>query len=94
MATKTKTPVVDINIVRGPIMHTWNAVGYDAMAEGRISNLAAVECCIDANRLTSFAYGESGKAAAKAAEAEIDRAIAAHGYPKVLRAIGRAISLT
>ena len=89
-----KQQVVDIEKVLGPIMETWNAIGFDVMSAGeRIRNADAVECCIDADRLTQFAYGEQGKAAAREADAEITRAIAAHGYEKVLRALARAIRL-
>lgn len=91
---KTSEPVVNIELVRGPIVTTYSAIGYDLAELGRVTNLGAIEACIDANRLTSFAHGESGKATAAAAEAEIDRAIKAHGYQKVLRALGRAIKLT
>lgn len=84
-----KQPTIDIEIMHGPILTVWNAIGYDSLAEGSIPNISAIEGCIDANRLTMFCRGEAGKRA----EAELDRAIKAHGYPKVLRALARAITL-
>ena len=92
-----KSPLINIELVRGPILTVWNAIGYDmeqACRGERMTNSAMVEACIDADRLTFFAYKGKNDPAALAAEAEIDRAIKAHGYPRVLRALARAIHLT
>lgn len=88
---KPKVPLVDLELVRGPINTVWNAIAYD-MSElpGRMSNAAMVEACIDADRLTFFAPGSEK---AKLADAEISRAIDAHGYDKVLRFLSKNISL-
>jgi hypothetical protein len=95
MKAKTpKAPVIDIEIMRGPILTVWNSIGGDYSDLGRVTNLSAIEASIDADRLTTFrGYGDKGKAASVAAEAELQRAIDAHGYDKVLRALGRAIRL-
>lgn len=89
-----KAPIVNFDLVRGPILTVWNAIGADFSELGRFSNATAVEACIDADRLTFFpGYGEKGKAAAVAAQTEIDRAIKENGYPKVLNALSRNIRL-
>lgn len=88
-----KTPIVNVELLRGPIYSAWNAVAGDLAELGRVTNKGAIECCIDADRMTMFAYGEQGKTAAAAAEAELTRAIDANGYTKVLAALSRAIKL-
>lgn len=85
-----KTTIIDVELLRGPIMVVWNAVAGDLEELGRVTNTAAVECCIDANRMTYFGH----KNEAVAAEAELTRAISEHGYAKVIRALSRAIKLT
>jgi hypothetical protein len=82
-----RQPIIDAELLRGPVLVVWNAIGND-LGDERISNTAAVECCIDADRLSQFA-GEAGRKA----DAELTRAIEAHGYAKVLRALARAIRL-
>jgi hypothetical protein len=87
---KGKTPLINIDLVRSPILQTWSAIASDWMQlEGRHTNAGAIEGCIDADRLTMYA----NKAEAKIAEAELDRAIKAHGYTKVLNTLSRAIRL-
>lgn len=85
-----------IELVRGPILDTWQYIGSDCeqcaaeMGE-RLDNEAAIEGCIDANRLTSCAMGD--KAKAQAAEAAITEAIKAHKYTKVLKFLSKHIRL-
>lgn len=93
-----KSRIIDIDIMYGPVMTVANAIAGDyesgcrEMGE-KVTNIALIEGCIDADRLTFFASGEKGMAAAKAAEAELDRAIDQHGYDKVLKALSRAIRI-
>ena len=95
----TKKPsIVDVELLRGPVVRTWGAIGGDleaaCMEEGHnLRNIEAVECCLDADRLTLFADCDRDRASAQAAEAELKRAIAAHGYPKVLALLARRIVL-
>jgi len=90
-----KQQTINVDIMRGPILEVWNAIGGDSeqafadMGE-TIKNTHAIEACIDANRLTTFVRD---KAEAASAEAELDRAIDAHGYNKVLRVLSRRIPL-
>lgn len=82
---------VDVSKVSGAIVQVWNAIAYDldeaaATCGERVTNTAAVEACIDADRLVTFARDA-------AAEAEVQRAIAAVGYPAVLRKLAREIKL-
>jgi hypothetical protein len=100
MTTTKRAPKVnlDFDLLRGPILVTWNAIAGDLAATcaesgQRLTNESAVECCIDADRLTFFARGADERAAAEAAEQELSRAIGAHGYPRVLRALARRFSL-
>jgi hypothetical protein len=88
-----KTPIVNVELLRSPIYTVWNHVAGDLSELGRVTNKGAIECCIDADRMTSFAHGEQDKAAAAAAETELTRAIDANGYAKVLSALARAIRL-
>lgn len=90
--TKKQT-IVDMDKVRGPIVSVWGQIAADAVELGRLSNAGAVELCIDADRLTFFAYGDRGKQAAAEAEAELENAIKAHGYTKVLKVLARSIRL-
>lgn len=92
------TQIIDMEIMRGPILTVWNAIAGDLDtsvrdAGERLTNIAAVECCIDADRLTFFAHKGKKDERARAAEAELDRAIKAHGYDKVLRTLARHLSL-
>lgn len=97
MTTKTKPVKIDMNVMRGPILKVWNAIAgdlSDACAEdgGGMKDIDAVECCIDADRMTFFA-DKFDMTEAKAAEAELTRAIAEHGYARVLRKLARELSL-
>jgi hypothetical protein len=95
---KTATKVnVNVDVMLGPILKVWNAIAgdlSDALAEdgGGMRNIDAIECCIDADRLTFFA-DRFDRDEANAAEAELRRAIDAHGYDKVLRKLSREIAL-
>lgn len=59
MKLKDLTPeqVVKVNRV---INQVWQQIGYDVLEVGRISNKGAVECCLDANRPSTFC-GQAGK---------------------------------
>lgn len=94
----TKNQIIDLTIMRNPITVVAQAIAGDiesSMAEAgeRLTNAIMIESCIDAGRMTSFARGEAGKADATSAEAELARAIKAHGYPKVINALSRAIRI-
>ena len=90
LVKKSREKIVDVELCRGPINRTWGQIAFDC---GFVrSNAGAIELCIDADRLTSFARG-AAKDDALAAEKELDRAIKQHGYSKVLRALARSISL-
>lgn len=84
---------VNMEVMRGPMWTVWNAIAADWAELGRVTNKGAVEATIDADRMTFFAYGEKGRAAAAAAEAELDRAIKAHGYEAVLNYLSRKVRL-
>lgn len=67
--TKTTKRIVNLDLVRGPILTVWNAIAPDFAELGPMTNTAAIEACIDANRITFFAgSSEQDKAAAHAAE--------------------------
>lgn len=90
--------IIDIDVMRGPIMGVWNEVCYDLQTScsennQRLTNTIAIECCIDADRLTTHNRGGIYSNDAKAAEAELDRAIKEHGYTKVFNALCRGIRL-
>lgn len=92
-----REPIINLDVVRGPILTVWNAIGYDmeqACRDGgeRMTNISMIEACIDADRITFFMSKKDPRALA--AEAEIDRAIKTHGYDRVLRALARGIHLT
>lgn len=101
MATTTKRQPkveIDIAVVRGPILTVWNAIAGDLddaadQAGGGLDNTSAIEACIDAGRLVFFARGWDGIAAGRTAEIELDRAIDAYGYDRVLRKLAREIVL-
>jgi hypothetical protein len=96
MQTSTPTQPLDhafLAIVRPAIMSTWNYIGSDSEQLAhecgeRLTNEAALEGCIDANRLASFA-GENGKRA----DVLVTNAIDVHGYQKVMAYLKRHVRL-
>lgn len=90
---KPKPGIVNIDLLRDPILSTWSVIASDAMELGDMTNAGAIEMCIDADRMTFYASGVKGKTAAGDAEKELDRAIKAHGYKKVLNSLSRSIRL-
>lgn len=90
---KTAAAIINIDLVRDPILSTWSVIASDAMALGDMTNAGAIEMCIDADRMTFYAIGAKGKTAAEVADKELDRAIKAHGYKKVLNSLSLAIRL-
>jgi hypothetical protein len=96
MAKATKIEM-NVDLVVGEIMNVWNSIAgdLDACCEEageRMTNAAAIEACIDANRMTQFA-SSFGKERAKEAEAEVHRAITVYGYGRVLLHLSRKVSL-
>ena len=64
-----------------PLYQVWNAIGYDMYECGEeLSPEIIIECCIDANRLTTFVDGDEGIAA----EQLVTQLIKEHGYNEVL----------
>jgi hypothetical protein len=66
----------------------WNDIGYDVMDMGDCTNEAAIECCIDANRPSSF-HGQKGQEV----EDTLRALYAEHTYPKVLKWLSKHIHL-
>lgn len=99
MRRAAKLPKLDadlIKVVEGPILSTWQAIGNDICEAGGgdVDSETAVECCIDADRLSEYGNSyEEGHQEVEAAKKAIDAAIDAHGYPKVLRFLGRQLRL-
>lgn len=85
---KPAEQVIDIDAIRQGIVNTWSQIGSDVEAVEGCNNLIAVECCIDADRLTTF-----GEEEGKAADKLVGEAIEKHGYEKVLRYIAKNIRL-
>ena len=47
-----------------PLYQVWNAIGYDlydSLGAEELTPEVIIECCIDANRLSTFVEGEEGK---------------------------------
>lgn len=104
LATASKLSQPFLDVVSGPILSVWAEVAYDASqleGGGRISYQSAVEVCIDADRLwwpTSVPNPKDEHACKRferrvLADATVVKAIAVHGYPKVLRYLGNKLKL-
>ena len=79
-----------INLVNNPINNVWQTIGSDLYAVveecgDTLGNEEAIECCIDANRLTMYGH--------KDAENAIDNAVKQHGYGKVHKYLCKNIKL-
>ena len=87
-------PALDNTIIeqlRQPIITTWNAIAYDLMASAEVmgdelDNDAAIEGCIDANRL----HLNGGD---KAADQLVLALVLEHGYGVVLRFLSKNFRL-
>lgn len=73
----------------------WQQIAPDVLATSpRISNVSAVEACIDADRLTfNCGYGRRGKADGEAAQVLVRQMIADAGYGPTLRYLARHVKL-
>lgn len=91
MTTTAKTSIIDLELMRDPIHHTWSQIAFDC--DFVKTNADAIELCVDADRMTFHASGKDAKARAVAAEKELDRAIKAHGYKKVASVLSRNVRL-
>ena len=79
-----------------PLYQVWNAIGYDMYdvfddpeCDEELTPEVIIECCIDANRLTTFVDGEEGKAA----EALVTQLIKEHGYDEVLKFLAKTFPM-
>ncbi len=77
--------------LHGPIMRVWNYIGYESMQLAqecgeRMTNAAAMEGCIDANRL-------SGCANDPVSDQLVSDLIDEHGYDKVSKFLCKHIKL-
>ena len=95
IASRPVTPVfapAELALVHGAVMEVWQKLGWEALrgckeAGARLSNLGAIEFCVDAGNLTLHARD------GRKAEAVVDKAFAANPYDKVLAAIGKGLRL-
>ena len=81
-----------IQAVRPAIMQVWNYIGADSYACAqecgeRLTNEAALEGCIDADRIATLCKKPE-------VDALIGEAIKEHGYGKVMASLKRNIRLT
>jgi hypothetical protein len=80
-----------IDIVHSPINRVWNDCAADiadanaACGEGEVTNMEAIEICIDADRLTMTGFKEANDS--------VMAQIKIHGYHKVLRYLSKHIHL-
>jgi hypothetical protein len=77
--------------MRKPIRKVWGMVATDVMRDAetmgeRIDNECAIECCIDADRI-SYEARDSHAAGA------LDAVLTKYGYPEVLRFLSNRIRL-
>jgi hypothetical protein len=80
--TTTQALMALADLVGQEIGSTWSAIGVDcimATGGGELDSETAMECVLDANRMTTF-----GGASGAAADALVSEAIIAHGYGTVL----------
>lgn len=95
---------LDIDKVRLPIIYVWSQVASDMEHNAEagafeLTNIVAIEVCLDCNNLTNFwddlKFKPKGSEASEAliAQAEIDKAQGRFGYDKVLRYLARNIQL-
>lgn len=93
MPKTTTAPITIPAELLGAINQTWGAVAsdlYEAAAEAgdRITNEAAIECCIDANRLAMYG-GKNGKAM----DELVTKLIKEHGYNVVMKQLKKELKL-
>lgn len=93
-ARKLKPVVLPEGLV-GAIYVVWSQIGHDveqcaADCGETVDNESAVESCIDADRLEMYGPKSRAKELSKA----LDKMIAEHGYPRVLRAISKVCRLS
>ena len=93
--TDTTTTTQDLmalaDLVGREVTSTWSAIGLDcimATGGGDFDSETAMECVIDANRMTTY-----GGASGAAADALVSKAIATHGYSTVLTHLSRHFNL-
>jgi hypothetical protein len=77
--------------LKRPILKVWNMIGHDLLRDcvaigEPLDNDAAIECCIDADRLVYEARDTS-------ANAMLDMMLEKHGYPCVLAFLSKKIRL-
>jgi hypothetical protein len=81
-----------VRLVERPIHACWGEIAYDVPEP--VSNADAIELAIDADRLKTFSGSHRRDVeAARAADAAIGEAIAAHGYSKMLRFLAKHVRL-
>lgn len=87
-ATMTGTPKLDatfVEQVRQPIAQTFHALIDTSFDFEGMSRLEAMEMALDASYLRTYGFPQ--------AEALVDAACKAYGYPKVLRFLAKHIAL-
>ena len=87
-----------LTLVSREVHRTWQVIGYDVLsacaeAGERCTNEAAVEACIDADRLWANAQTKADEARGREAQEALRAAFKVHGYDIVLRALARDIHL-
>ncbi len=87
-----KVPESLLDVVRKPILRTWDNIAADGYELCEGDNECAIELCIDANRLTSFAHGKELEEA-KAADKVLDDVMKDCDYKKVLKFLSKRIQL-
>lgn len=77
------------------VRQCWQSIGNDILTcaqecgDNDVSNLAAVEACLDANRLTMYPGGDAGKEA----DAFVSECASQGRYAELERAVAKACSL-
>jgi hypothetical protein len=79
----------NLKIITSSITATWSAIGDDVLeSQPNIKNLAAIEACVDADRMDTF-DGARGKQAHEL----LRQMYAMRGYVQTLRMLAKRISL-
>jgi hypothetical protein len=80
------TTLEEQRILNSTINNVWGSIAdSDVQREIGNDNEAAIEACIDADRLTTFGFPQ--------ADALVNAAVKAHGYTKVLKRLSKMIRL-
>jgi hypothetical protein len=86
--TKIELTSAQLKVISRGIHHVWNDIAADLEMDDEFDNFAAIECCVDANRLER-ADKEAGEVYRKI----IDSLPGLDGYYEFLKYLGEKIEL-